>query len=74
MTANPWNMPRREQEVLAGMVSTGGCQKIVASVLGISVKTVDTYLSRARIRMEVRTRIEALLRWDRWVNQQRERA
>lgn len=71
--SNPWNLTRREQEVMAGMVGCGGSQKVVADLLGISVKTVDTFLARARLRMEARTRFEALIRWDRWVNQQRGR-
>jgi DNA-binding NarL/FixJ family response regulator len=62
---NPWNLTAREAEVMARMVACGGVQKIVASDLGLSVKTVDTYVGRATEKIGSRTRTAALLEWDR---------
>src|SRR5690348_7796643 len=44
---NPWNLTKREEQVLSGLVENYGSVKMVAAALGISFKTVDTFLGRA---------------------------
>lgn len=47
-----------------------GSEKVVAATLGISRKTVQELVGRARKRMGIPTRLAAIIKWDRWVNQQ----
>jgi FixJ family two-component response regulator len=63
---NPWNLTKREAEVMAAMVVNGGLGKAVAVDMGISSKTVDTLYGRAAEKIGGRTRTQALLEWDRW--------
>jgi FixJ family two-component response regulator len=62
---NPWNLPPREVEVMSRMVAAG-LEKIVAADLGISRKTVQELVGRAKKRIGARTRVTALIEWDRW--------
>ena len=64
--SNPWNLTKREEEVLSLMLENAGAVKIAADRLGISFKTADTFLGRAKKRMGARTRFEALIQFDRW--------
>lgn len=68
--ADPWNLTTRERQVLALMLENAGALKVVAGQLGLSFKTVDTFLGRARRRMGSRTRFEALITFDRWARAQ----
>lgn len=63
---NPWNLTKREFEVLALMLQCHGAVKIAADRLGISFKTADTFLGRAKRRMGAQTRFDALIEFDRW--------
>lgn len=64
--ANPWQLTPREEEVIRTVCASDGLLKAVAIDLGISIKTVDTLLGRAKNRMGARTRFAAILLWDRW--------
>jgi DNA-binding NarL/FixJ family response regulator len=52
----------REEEVL-GLVSAGLTNATVAARLGISEKTVKNHLNSVFVKLEVRTRTEAVIRW-----------
>lgn len=67
---NPWNLTPREVEALSLMIDNAGAVKIAADRMGISFKTADTFLGRARDRMGARTRFEALIQFDRWARAQ----
>lgn len=69
MKNNPWGLPRREAEVMSGLTEFG-LSKSVALDLGISHKTVSTYLKRSKDRMSARTIMHAVLMWDRWARAQ----
>jgi FixJ family two-component response regulator len=62
---NPWGLTPRESEVMSLLVTTG-MEKIVAADLGISVKTVAELMRRAKGKMKAKTRLLAVLEWDRW--------
>lgn len=62
---NPWNMTAREVQVLEMLVRTGS-SKVVAAELEISPKTVSELFRRAMERMNARTRLLAVLKFDRW--------
>ena len=53
-SAEPMSLSSREAQVLK-MVVDGASSKTIAEVLGVSVKTVDTYRSRAAQKLGVRT-------------------
>lgn len=70
VTTNPWGLAPRECEVLQILASTGeGSSKRVAALMGISHRTVEVYVQRARERMKVATRLQAVLLWDRTYGQ-----
>jgi RNA polymerase sigma factor (sigma-70 family) len=47
----------REQEVLR-MLATGLSQREIGEILGVSVKTVETYRSRIADKLDLKTRAE----------------
>lgn len=63
---NPWNLTEREEDVLRVMVmQTRGGDKAIGKKLGLSSKTVATYVARACEKMEVAGRLQAAIKWDR---------
>lgn len=67
---NPWNLTPREFQVMTGALAGHGLLKVPAVELGLSLKTVDTYMSRAKEKMGCVTRFDALLTFDRWARAQ----
>jgi DNA-binding NarL/FixJ family response regulator len=66
---NPWDLTEREQDVLRVMVAqTRGGDKAIGKKLGLSSKTVATYVARACEKMEVASRLQAAIKWDREFN------
>jgi DNA-binding CsgD family transcriptional regulator len=63
---NPWNLTDREQETLT-TVSNVGSSKLAARELGLSPRTVEIYLSRARFKMDTTHTITAVVKWTRYV-------
>lgn len=63
--SNPWNLPPREAQVMTQMADKGS-EKVVADELGISRHTVNEYMTRAKKRIGARSRLLALIEWDRW--------
>ena len=60
--ANPWKLSEREQDVLR-LISEGKTNKEIASVLQISIHTVDAHIRRIFSRLGVRNRVQAALAW-----------
>jgi DNA-binding CsgD family transcriptional regulator len=58
--ANKWNLSAMEFEVLRQMRGYKK-QVMIAESLGLSRKTVNTYLSRARAKMGCKTMYEAIM-------------
>lgn len=67
--SNPWGLPPREAQVMTGMAELGA-EKVVADRLGISRKTVMELVYRAKKRIGARTRLLAVIEWDRWARSQ----
>jgi DNA-binding NarL/FixJ family response regulator len=67
--SNPWNLPPREAQVMS-LLTTVGLEKIVAVELGISRKTVCELVGRSKRRIGARTRLLAVLEFDRWARAQ----
>jgi FixJ family two-component response regulator len=65
---NPWDLPPQQCNALDSVIATA-CEKRAAAVMGLSPKTVSVYLCRAREKMQARTRLHALLMWDRHMQQ-----
>jgi FixJ family two-component response regulator len=65
---NPWDLPPQQCNALDSVISTA-CEKRAAAAMGLSPKTVSVYLCRARDKMQARTRLHALLMWDRHMQQ-----
>jgi FixJ family two-component response regulator len=61
---NPWDLPPRQCEALDSVIANF-CEKRAAVAMGVSPKTVSEYLCRARDRMQARSRLHAVLMWDR---------
>ena len=70
---NPWSLTDRECDCLQA-VGRCGDSKIAARELGISHRTVEKYLERARQRMNVARTLIAVLKWDRYVNARTDKA
>lgn len=64
---NPWNLTNREQTVLLE-ISRVGSSKLAAKEMGISFRTVEIYLRRAREKMRTHHTVLAVLMWDRYAN------
>jgi DNA-binding NarL/FixJ family response regulator len=52
------------EEVVAGLVAEGLTNREVAATLSVSVKTVESHLSRVFNKLGVRSRTELAARWD----------
>lgn len=63
-TYNPWGLAPREAEAMSLLAETGS-SKTAADRMNLSFKTVDALAERARSRMEARTRLQAVVLWDR---------
>lgn len=64
MSANPWNLTARQQDVMDRLIATG-CNKAVARELGVHLSTVENHLAKVYERMN-RPRLLAVVTWDRW--------
>lgn len=64
---NPWGLTDRECDCLQA-VGRCGTSKYAARDLGLSPRTVEVYLARAREKMNVIHTTIAVLKWDRYVN------
>lgn len=64
---NPWSLTDREVEMLSQIAQSGSAKK-AARVLGVSDRTVEEYVRRARRKMNVAHTILAVLMLDRLVN------
>ncbi|WP_088187152.1 LuxR C-terminal-related transcriptional regulator [Desulfosporosinus sp. FKA] len=58
-------LTKRETEIIR-LVSRGLHNKEIASVLGISVRTVEFHVSNILLKLEVSTRLEAVFKWVMW--------
>lgn len=63
-TFNPWGLPPREAEAMTLLADTGS-SKLAADRMGLSPKTVDALVCRAGGRIGARTRMQAIVLWDR---------
>jgi FixJ family two-component response regulator len=63
---NPWKLSAREETVLTTL-SKVGTAKLAAKEIGISFRTVEIYLRRARDKMQTQSTLIAVLMWDRYV-------
>lgn len=61
---NPWALPVVEAHIFR-LLCTGLEQFEIAEVLGLSSKTVSTYMTRSKERMAARSAQHAMLIWDR---------
>lgn len=66
--ANPWGISQSEARVMQAVIDRGS-QAGAAALLLLSPKTVETYMHRARRKIELRetTPINRLVLWDRWI-------
>lgn len=62
---NPWNITPAMQKVLDAIIAVGS-PKGAAYELNISIRTLDCLFGEAKKRMGLRTRLHALLEWDRY--------
>jgi len=62
---NPWNLPERQAEILTRLTQGAGTAKQVARELGISFKTVEVHVLKAKKAMGAPTLLQAVLMWDR---------
>jgi DNA-binding NarL/FixJ family response regulator len=65
MNNNPWELSAGQCRVLEA-ITENVCDKAAAQVLGISPKTVSVQVTRARLKMNARNRLDAILLFDRW--------
>lgn len=61
----PWKLSPTEAEALEVLTQTF-CVKTGARVMGVSGKTFEAHLGRARRKMEAYNSLHATLLWDRW--------
>jgi DNA-binding CsgD family transcriptional regulator len=66
---NPWNLSAHQEAAIAAMARTG-CQKKTADELGISSRSVEGHMQRARDKIGVRNTMLAVLEWDRFARKQ----
>jgi len=52
---------------MTALTTSAGSAKRAGNTLGISAKTIDSHAYRARLRLGARSRIEAILMWDRFI-------
>jgi DNA-binding CsgD family transcriptional regulator len=60
-----WNLTARQEEVLALAAAHALTSKEIGRRLGLSSKTVDVHWDRLTTRMEAKTRLQAVLMWER---------
>jgi DNA-binding CsgD family transcriptional regulator len=65
---NPWDLPPQQCNTLDSVIAHFG-EKGAAAAMGVSHRTVSEYLRRAREKMQARTRLHAVLMWDRHMQQ-----
>jgi DNA-binding CsgD family transcriptional regulator len=63
--SNPWQISPKQGEALAGLVEYPS-SKALARKLGIEAKTIEARVARAREQMGGRSRVQAVVEWDRW--------
>jgi len=61
---NQWDISQAEAAALDALILMGS-EQLAADALGVSVKTVSAQVSRAKVRMGMKTRLLALIAWDR---------
>lgn len=62
---DPWNLTSRQREVLQKLADIG-CRKILAYDEGVTEQAVCHVLKSAARRMDVRTDMQAVVKFDRW--------
>ena len=65
LAPTPWALTRREIDSMTAIVQTGS-SKLAARELGLSHRTVELYLDRAKKKMKTGHMVTAALMWDRW--------
>lgn len=63
--ANPWGISAAEAAALDALIEHGS-QKGAAYALGLSDKTINAHMGSVRLKMNVRTRVHYIVKWDRW--------
>lgn len=62
---NPWGLTHSEVDVM-DQLCAWGCQKAVASRLGLTQSSVSTFTARARMKMKTHSTILAAFMWRDW--------
>lgn len=60
----PWGLAPAEQATLEAVVETG-CQKLAAQKRGVSVKTLQSQLNKAKQKSGLRFSLHVLIQFDR---------
>lgn len=60
---NPWNLSKMQRRVFAALCNLRATRRSAALQLGISPKTLETHLTRAREQMGVTTGNKAIYLW-----------
>lgn len=63
--SDPWNLTPQQIAALTAVAKVG-CDKCAAESMGLSSKTVSQHVMAAKRRMHVKTRLLAVLEWDRY--------
>jgi FixJ family two-component response regulator len=63
---NPWHLTEREAQSLDAIVLTGA-SKLAAQHMGLSPRTVELYLDRAKKKMKTGHMVTAAVAWDRFL-------
>lgn len=70
---NPWGLTPSQCAVIAA-IACGMSFKAIAIAMGITVKTVEGHATKVRKQMDVRTTIEAAVKWGKAMDEQTEEA
>lgn len=62
---NPWRLTPAQVRVIDAM-TRHGCQKLVTTELGVSLKTVGSHMQAVKFRMKVRNQTMAAITYYRW--------
>lgn len=62
---NPWGLTAAQAAAVQATVDHG-CNKAVARSLGLSIKTVEAHMTKARHKMGKTHRVQMAVTWDRW--------
>lgn len=65
-TPNPWGLTKREGEALSALIEHGS-SKASGTALGVTDKTIEALVTVAKRRMNLATRVQAVVLWDRWL-------